>query len=238
MWATGAASTALVKSQLLLHSKENKIRMMAEMEKDENKNRVGTWYAAKGIDEGRSVSKILMKEEQAQEERHEKQASRATSSEDAHTSISPVAAAATWQLRGTSKRHDDEQSCAEVKRSKTSSDDSNSVRDTLRALGDEEIREETKKPMLKCLNLCNVDVQNVESKLIENEPTFVKTSSQHSGEARQALKTHQHKRIRCFIDVEERTITRNSAGGLVDTHGEKHREDLDRRPVPTRRSGV
>ena len=39
----------------LAHNEECKIRMMVEMEKDENKHRVRKWSVAKGIDE-RDVS--------------------------------------------------------------------------------------------------------------------------------------------------------------------------------------
>ena len=88
------------------------------------------------------------------------------------------------------------------------------MRDTVRARGDEEIREETQKSKLKCLNLCNVYVQNMERKLIEDDPTFVVTSSQPSRETRRTLNKHQHELMRYFIDVEERTITTNSAAVL------------------------
>ena len=61
---------------------------------------------------------------------------------------------------------------AEVESSKTCSVDSNLARGTVTARGDQEIREETKKPKLKCLNLCNVDVENMESLLVENDRTL------------------------------------------------------------------
>ena len=45
------ASTLLDKSRLsLATAKECKIRIMVEMEKDENMHRVHKWYVAKGID--------------------------------------------------------------------------------------------------------------------------------------------------------------------------------------------
>ena len=69
----------------------------------------------------------------------------------------------------------------EVNRSATSRYDSNLVRGTVRPRGDEGVKEETKKPKLKCLILCNV-VQKMESKLIENNPTSVATRGQHQGE--------------------------------------------------------
>ena len=81
----------------------------------------------------------------------------------------------------------------------------------MRARGDEEIREETKKPKLECLNLHNVDLRNMESKLIDNDQTYAVTSSQQSGETRQASKKHQHGKMKYFIDVEERAITTSSA---------------------------
>ena len=111
------------------------------------------------------------------------------------TCPSPEAAAATW--------HDKEQG--------TRSDESNLVRGTLRARGDEKIREETKKPKPKCLNQCNVDVQNMENKLIEKDPTFVVSSSQQSGEKRQAWKRQNPEKTKYFIDDEEWGITTNSA---------------------------
>ena len=123
-----------------------------------------------------------------------KRTPRANSSEDVHTAdTSSISNAA---MRGIANGHDDEQGRVEVTRCKTSSDDCNLVRGTMRARGDEELREETRKPKLKCLNLCNVDVQNMESKLIENDPTSVVTTSKHPGETRQALKTCQHERMR------------------------------------------
>ena len=61
--------------------------------------------------------------------------------------------------RGSAKGHDHEQGREEVKRSKTSSDDSNSTRGTVRTRDDEEIGEETKKPKLRCLNLCDFAFQ-------------------------------------------------------------------------------
>ena len=39
------------------------------------------------------------------------------------------------------------------------------------------IREETQKQKLKCLTLCNVDVQNMESKLIEQSGETQDTST-------------------------------------------------------------
>ena len=40
-----------------------------------------------------------------------------------------------------------------------------------------------RKPKLRCLSQCNVDVQNMKCELIENDPTFEVTSSQQSGDA-------------------------------------------------------
>ena len=51
------------------HMKEGKIRILVEMERDENKRRVRMWYVAKSIDEGEVSSKMMMKERQAKEER-------------------------------------------------------------------------------------------------------------------------------------------------------------------------
>ena len=48
------------------------------------------------------------------------------------------------------------------------------------------IREETQKQKLTCLILCNVGVQNMENKLIENDPTSLVTISQQSGETQEA----------------------------------------------------
>ena len=47
-------------------------------------------------------------------------------------------------------------------------------------------REETQKQKLKCLTLCNVDVQNMENKLSENDPTSLVTISQQSAETQEA----------------------------------------------------
>ena len=109
-------------------------------------------------------------------------------------------AAATWQCEELRRDMMTNRVVPKSKRSKTSSDDSNLARGPVRARGDEDIREETIKPKFKCVNLCNVDVQNMESKLIENDPTFEVTSSQQSGETRQALKTHQHQRMRYITE--------------------------------------
>ena len=54
--------------------------------------------------------------------------------------------------RGTAQRHDDEQGREEVKRFKTSSDDSNLLRGKVRTRNDEEIGDGTKKPKLMSLN--------------------------------------------------------------------------------------
>ena len=108
--------------------------------------------------------------------------------------------------RGTPKIYDDAQGRAEVRRSKASSDDSNLARCTVRARGDEEIREETKKPTLKCLNMCSVQVQNMASKLMENDPTFVVTSCQQLERERlQALDTAREDVV---LRVADRAVTR------------------------------
>ena len=70
------------------------------------------------------------------------------------------------------------------------------------------------KPALKCLNQRNVDVQNMDSKLIENHPAFVITSNQQSAETRSAWKTHEHEKMKDFIDAEEQAITTNSEADL------------------------
>ena len=92
----------------LAHSKECKIRIVVAMEKDENKHRVRKWYAAKGIDEGASASKIMMKESQAKRGgtsgKHEP---RATSS-DVH--MTGPSSSSNMAMRRTTKRHDDEPS--------------------------------------------------------------------------------------------------------------------------------
>ena len=115
-------------------------------------------------------------------------------------------------FRGTAKRHDDEQGREEDTRSKTSSDDCNLVRSTVRSRNDEEIFEDTKKPKIRCLNLWNVEGRYTEGKVVENDPTFIVTNSQlPRRETRQAVKTHQHDYMKYFTDAEERAIATNSA---------------------------
>ena len=97
--------------------------MMVEMDKDENTHRVRKWSVAKGIDEG----EVSFKGRQY-EERQKKHELGATNS-DVHMSDPSSGNTA---MRGTKKRHDDEQGREEGNRSKTSSDDSNSVRGTVR----------------------------------------------------------------------------------------------------------
>ena len=180
---------------------------MVEMEKDQNKHRVRNWYVAKGIDEGEVRFKDHDEERAIEGRTPGNPESRATRPEDVHMSDpSSSGSSSNMALRVTSKRDDNEQGRAE-----TSSDDSNLVRGTVRTRGGEKIRTEITKPKLKCLNLCNVDVQNMESMFIENDPTFVVTSSQQSAETRQAWKTHQHEKTKCFTDAEKREITTNSA---------------------------
>ena len=81
--------------------------------------------------------------------------------------------------------------------------------------------------------LYNVDVQNMESMFIENDPTFAVTSSQQSAETRHAWKIHQHEKIMCFIDAEKREITTNSAA-VLSTPMARNIVNLDRRPMHTR----
>ena len=76
-----------------------------------------------------------MKERRAKEERQKKQEPRATSS-DVHLSDP---SSSNMAMQGTTKRHDDEQGLEGSKRSKTSSDDSNSMRGTVRTRNDDEI---------------------------------------------------------------------------------------------------
>ena len=85
---------------------------------------------------------------------------------------------------------------------------------TVRARGDDETRGETKKPKLKSLNPCNVEVQSMESTLIVYDPTFVVTSSQQPGETRQVLQTRQHARMRFSIAYDARAVATNSAAVL------------------------
>ena len=66
----------------------------------------------------------------------------------------------------------------------------------------------------------------MECELIENDSTFLVTSSQQSGETRQAWMTHQHEKMKYFIDVEEQAITTNSASGLVNTPKKVSTESL------------
>ena len=55
-----------------------------------------------------------------------------------------------------------------AKRSKTSSDDSNPMRGTVRTRNNDEIGGETKKQKIRCLNLC----RDVVGKLVENCRAF------------------------------------------------------------------
>ena len=82
-------------------------------------------------------------------------------------------------MRGTTKRHDDEQGRGEVKGPKTCCNNSILTASTVRTRSDEEIGEETKKPKLRCLTHCNIDIRNLEDKLVEDDPVFVVTGSQH-----------------------------------------------------------
>ena len=146
------ASTSLVKSRLKSgRIKEGRIRILVGMEKDENKHRVRTWYVEKSIDEGEVSLKDDDEGKASKGGTPEKQEPRVTSSEDVH--MSDPLSSSNIAMRGTAKRHDDEQGREEVTRSKTSSDDSNLVRGTVRSRNDEEIFEDTKKPKLRCLNL-------------------------------------------------------------------------------------
>ena len=92
--------------------------------------------------------------------------------------------------------------------------------------GDEKIRKKQKR---KCLNFCNVDVRNMESKLIENDPTLLSHA---------ANKQERHGRLARHITREEEVLHEyeraghHNDSGLVNTHGHKHRaEGLDRRRV-------
>ena len=94
---------------------------------------------------------------------------------------------------------------------------------TVRTRSDEEIGEETKKPKLRCLNGCNVDIQDMEGKLVENGPTFVVTRTTPERDTAKSGDTSTRENMKYFIDVAEREI---------NTLCEKHRdEDLDRWPV-------
>ena len=62
----------------------------------------------------------------------------------------------------------------------------------------------------------------MESKLIENDPMFVVTSSQRPGETQQSLKTHPHDQMKYFIDVEEGQSQR-SLQLSFKTHGERQK---------------
>ena len=103
----------------------------------------------------------------------EKQEPRATSL-DVHLSDP---SSSNMAMRGTTKRHDDEQGLEGAKRSTTSSDDSNSMRGTVRTPNDDEIGGETKKQQIRCLNPCNSDSRDIADKLVENYPAFVVTSN-------------------------------------------------------------
>ena len=63
-----------------------------------------------------------------------------------------------------------------AKRSKTSSDDSNSMHGTVRTRNDDEIGGETKKQKIRCLNPCNSDNRDIAGKLVENCRAFEVTS--------------------------------------------------------------
>ena len=77
------------------------IRIMVEMEKDENKHRARKWYVAKGIDKS-EVSFIDHDEDwRAKEERQKKQEPRATSS-DVHVS-DPTSSSSNMAMRRTTK---------------------------------------------------------------------------------------------------------------------------------------
>ena len=138
-----------------------------------------------------------MKEEQAKEERQEsKRQQQPHRKTCAHV-------CSQQQQHGTArnfviKTHYNEQGRAEVIRSKTSSDDSNlSVAQWAAARGDEGYQgrnhEATARGSDKfersSQHLCNVEWNlkpEHEGKLIENDPTFVVTTSQQSAETRQA----------------------------------------------------
>ena len=145
---------------------------MIEIGKHENQHRVRKRYVAKGIDEGKVSFKDHDEGRANEGGTPGKQASTTTPPEDVRTCLFPAAAAATWYCEKLRFHiyiymyiytHYNEQGRAEVIRSKTSSDDSNlSVAQwVLEVMKD--IREETMKPQLKCLSLCNVEAQNMKA---------------------------------------------------------------------------
>ena len=103
----------------------------------------------------------------------------------------------------------DEQGRAEVNRSKASSDDCTLVRGTVKARGDEEIREVTQNLKLEVLELMQCR-RSEHGEQAHRERPHVCGYKQPL----QAWKTHQHGKIKNFIDVEERAITKNSAAVL------------------------
>ena len=124
----------------------------------------------------RSVSRIIVKQEHAKEARQESKSQEQPAQKTCTCPTPSRSTSSNKTMRGTSKRCDDEQVRAEVKRPKASSGGRNLMRGALRVRGDEEIREETKKPKLKCLSM--------ESKLIEDDPTFVVTGNNRESHVR------------------------------------------------------
>ena len=81
------AHHSLVNSRLsLATTKICKIRIMLEMEKDENKHRARKWYVARGVDEGKVSLKEYDNGKTGGEGTPQEKESRATSSGDVHMS--------------------------------------------------------------------------------------------------------------------------------------------------------
>ena len=99
------------------HSEECKIRIMVEMKNDENGHRVRKWYVPKGIDEGEVSFKDHVEGTAGEGGTPEKQEPRVTGSEDVHLSDASGSSSSNMALRGTAKRHDNEDGREEVTRS-------------------------------------------------------------------------------------------------------------------------
>ena len=172
---------------------------MIEMERDKNQHRVRKWYAAKDIDEG----EVSFKD-------HDEP--RATSSDVDRPDLS---SSSNMAMRGTKKRHDDEQCRKEVKRSWTSCDDSNSMRGTVRTPNDDETGAETKKQKILCLNkhvTLTIETLRANSSITTRHSQLQATNTRERHG--KLLKIHQRDNMKYFIDVEERGITTNSAAVL------------------------
>ena len=87
------------------HSKECKVRIVVEMEKDETKHRVRTLYAADGIDQGEVSSKDHDEGKAGKGGTPEKARAKSNQLRRAHVRPSSSSTVAT---RGTTKKHGDE----------------------------------------------------------------------------------------------------------------------------------